>query len=66
MSKLAHSCDATMAIIATQNCDDCNGKGTVHLVGHEVPCPCCKTDEYQSTMEALRLSEAVGSAGFAG
>ncbi len=66
MSKLAHSCDATMQIIAQQNCPECNGRGTVHIVGHDVPCPCCKSDEHDSTMEALRLSSALGTEGVAG
>lgn len=53
MSKLAHSCEATMAIIATQNCGECNGRGAVNICGADMPCPLCRPDEHAEVLEAL-------------
>lgn len=64
MSKLAHSCDATMSIIATQNCPDCCGRGTAWIVGSQVPCPSCRTEEYEEALLELGINpglEALGA-----
>lgn len=61
MSKLAHSNNATMAIIASQNCGDCCGKSTICFAGEEYPCPTCRPGEFEDAATERRVDlEAMG------
>jgi hypothetical protein len=52
-----------MAIIATQNCPDCCGRGTIYLTGSQVPCPSCREDDYADALLTLGIDPALEAVG---